>query len=323
MDVRSNNMNQAKKMSAGKIVGFVFLGLFVLFIFSGGCFFLGIFAGSFGSTGQGGIGIAATANSIYVIDLEGTISGTESTGLLGQATVTPEYMIEQFVAAEKNPGVRAILIRVNSGGGSSAASQEIFEELKKVKKPVVVSIGDVCASGAYYISCAADRIVANRSSAVGSIGVILQVPNFEELYEKLGIEYTTIKQGKYKDAGSTDRPLTEEEKDLLEEQTFRIYEQFIQDVAETRDLPVEKVREIATGWVYLGTEAKEIGLVDMIGTYKDAERIAAELGGIMGEPNILKQQQFSFFDILMGYYLGKGVRSILDQGGQQDYPVYK
>jgi protease-4 len=316
-------MNQAKKMSAGKIVGFVFLGLFVLFIFSGGCFFLGIFAGSFGSTGQGGIGIAATANSIYVIDLEGTISGTESTGLLGQATVTPEYMIEQFVAAEKNPGVRAILIRVNSGGGSSAASQEIFEELKKVKKPVVVSIGDVCASGAYYISCAADRIVANRSSAVGSIGVILQVPNFEELYEKLGIEYTTIKQGKYKDAGSTDRPLTEEEKDLLEEQTFRIYEQFIQDVAETRDLPVEKVREIATGWVYLGTEAKEIGLVDMIGTYKDAERIAAELGGIMGEPNILKQQQFSFFDILMGYYLGKGVRSILDQGGQQDYPVYK
>jgi protease-4 len=323
MNVRSNKMNQTKKMSAGKITGFVFLGLFVLFLFSGGCFFLGIFAGSFGTTGQGGIGLAATANSIYVIDMEGVISGTESTGLLAQATVTPEYMIDQFVAAERNPGVKAILIRVNSGGGSSAASQEIFEELKKVKKPVVVSVGDVCASGAYYISCAADSIVANRSSAVGSIGVILQVPNFEELYEKLGIEYTTIKQGKYKDAGSTDRPLTEEEKTLLEEQTFKIYEQFIQDVAETRGLPVEKVKEIATGWVYLGTEAKDLGLIDVIGTYKDAEIIAAELGGIRGEPYILERQQFSLFDMLMGYYLGQGRPNILDFRQDQAYPLYK
>jgi protease-4 len=316
-------MNQSKKMSAGKIIGFVFLGLFVLFLFSGGCFFLGIFAGSFGTAGQGGLGMAAVGNSIYVIDMEGVISGTESAGLLSQATVTPEYMIDQFVAAEKNPGVRAILIRVNSGGGSSAASQEIFEELKKVKKPVVVSIGDVCASGAYYISCAADRIVANRSSAVGSIGVILQVPNYEELYEKLGIEYTTIKQGKFKDAGSTARLLTEEEKALLEEQTFKIYEQFIQDVAETRDLPVEKVKEIATGWVYLGTEAKDLGLIDDTGTYKDAERIAAELGGIKGEPNILKQQQFNLFDMLMGYYLGRGLPDLTGLGQEQAYPVYR
>ncbi len=299
-------MNQAKKMSTGKIVGFVFLGLFVLFLFSGGCFFLGIFAGSLGTTMQGGMGITTGANSIYVIDMEGVIAGTESSGLFGQVTITPEYMIEQLLAAERNPGVRAILIRVNSGGGSSAASQEIFEELKKVKKPVVVSVGDVCASGAYYISCAADKIVANRSSSVGSIGVILQVPNLEELYKKLGIEYTTIKQGKYKDAGSSDRQLTQEEKNLLEEQTFKIYEQFINDVAESRGLPVEKVKEIATGWVYLGTEAKEIGLVDVIGTYKDAERIAAELGGIKGEPNLVsRQQQFNLLDILLGYYFGQ------------------
>ena len=323
MSARSNKMNQTKKMSAGKITGFVFLGLFVLFVFSGGCFFLGIFAGGLGATGQGGIGLSATANSIYVIDMEGVISGSESTGLLAQATVTPEYMIEQFVAAERNPGVRAILIRVNSGGGSSAASQEIFEELKKVKKPVVVSVGDVCASGAYYISCAADKIVANRSSAVGSIGVILQVPNFEELYKKLGIDYTTIKQGKYKDAGSTDRQLTEEEKALLEEQTFRIYEQFIQDVAESRSLPVEKVKDIATGWVYLGTEAKGLGLIDVIGTYKDAEIIAAELGGIKGAPNIIKMQQFNLFDVLMGYYLGQRLPGIPDIGQDQAYPVYK
>lgn len=114
---------------------------------------------------------------------------------------------------------------------------------------------------------------------------IFQVANLEELYKKLGIQYTKIKQGKYKDTGSTARLMSEEEQEeLLKEQTFKIYELFINDVVVSRYVSVDKLREIATGWVYIGTEALELGLIDEIGTYKDAEKIVTELGGIKGEP---------------------------------------
>ncbi len=315
-------MNEKNKsMSAGKITGFVFLGLFILFILGGGCFFAGIAAGSFGASFAGG-GIPTGMDSIYLIRMEGVISGTQSTGLLGGTAITPELMVGQLQEAEKNPSVKAVLLRVNSGGGSAAASQEIFEEMKKITKPIVVSVGDVCASGAYYISCAADEIVANRSSSIGSIGVIMQIPNLEELYKKLGIEYTTIKQGKYKDVGSSDRPLTPEEETLLEEQTFKIYEQFINDVAASRNLEVNKVKEIATGWVYLGTEALELGLIDTIGTYRDAEKIAAELGGIKGEPNIISGQQLNLMDIFMNYSFNQAAKIIRGYINIEDYPVF-
>jgi protease-4 len=292
---------KVRKMSAGKITGFVFLGLFILFIFSGGCFAAGFFTGGVAAGLAGSPAIATGVDSIYLIRLEGVISGSQSDSFFGGAAVTPEYMIEQFREAEENPDVKAILIRVNSGGGSAAASQEIFEELKKIKKPVVVSVGDICASGAYYISCAADEIIVNRSSSVGSIGVIMQIPNLEELYNKLGIKYTTIKQGIYKDAGSSDRELTVEEEELFRTQTFKIYDQFIKDVAASRNLSEDKVREIATGWVYLGTEAEELGLVDRIGTYRDAELAAASLGGIKGEPSIIGRTQYNFLDMLLNY----------------------
>ena len=306
-------MNEkASKISAGKIVGFVFLGLFIIFIIGGGCFFGGFFTGSLSSgiTGQT-TGFRAGFDSIYLIKLEGVISGTSSSGFFGSAVITPEYVIEQLKNAEANSSVKAILIRVNSGGGSAAASQEIFEELKKIQKPVVVSVRDVCASGAYYIACAADKIVANRSSSVGSIGVILQIANLEELYKKLGIQYTTIKQGKYKDAGSSSRSITQEEQELLEKQTFKIYEQFINDVAVSRNIPVEKVKQIATGWVYLGTEALDLGLIDYIGTYKDAEKIAAELAGIEGTPNIIGKQKINIFDMILNYSFNQIAKRIL------------
>ena len=130
------------KISTGKIVGFVFLGLFVLFLFSSACFTGGLFAGGF-SLALKGSPISAMPDSIYMIRMEGVISGTETSSLFSGTAVTPEYMIEQFIAAEKNPNIKALLIRVNSGGGSAAASQEIFEELKKVKKPVVISVTQV------------------------------------------------------------------------------------------------------------------------------------------------------------------------------------
>ncbi len=293
------------RWSTGKIVGIVFLCIFVLFIFSGGCFFIGLLTGSLGGTSY------ALGDSVYEIRLEGVISAEKYSGLFGVVTVTPEKIISQLDEARKNPNVKAILIRVNSPGGSAAASQEIYEELKKVEKPVVVSVSEVCASGAYYISAAADRIIANRSSSVGSIGVIMQIPNFEDLYEKLGIKYTTIKQGKFKDVGSPDRPITEEEIRLLEAQLEEIYWQFITDVAEARNMDAGEVEELATGWVFLGTEALELGLIDGIGNYKDAINIAAELGGIKGEPNVIRQELgFSLMDLILGYYLNSVISKI-------------
>ena len=311
-----------KRISAGKIIGFVFLGLFVLFVFCAGSFFVGLGFGQF-TKGLSGGSMVSGMDSIYLIRLEGTISGTSSSGLLGGASITPEQIIGQLQEAERNPSVKAILLRVNSGGGGAAASQEIFEEMKKVEKPIVVSVGDVCASGAYYIACAADKIVANRSSSIGSIGVIMQVPNLEELYNKLGIKYTTIKQGKYKDTGSSDRPLTADEEKLLQDQTFKVYEQFINDVAASRKIEVEKVKEIATGWVYLGTEALDLGLIDSIGTYIDAQKTAAQLGGIKGEPNIMGQQQLNIFDMLLNYSLNRTAKNILGNLNIQGYPVFE
>jgi len=264
------------RWSTGKIVGIAFLCIFVLFIFSGGCFFIGLLTGSLGGTSY------ALGDSVYEIRLEGVISAEKYSGLFGVVTVTPEKIISQLDEARKNPNVKAILIRVNSPGGSAAASQEIYEELKKVEKPVVVSVSEVCASGAYYVASAADRIIANRSSSVGSIGVIMQIPNFEDLYEKLGIKYTTIKQGK-----------------------------FIADVAEGRNMDISEVEELATGWVFLGTEALELGLIDGIGNYKDAINIAAELGGIKGEPNVIRQELgFSLIDLILGYYLNLVISKI-------------
>ncbi len=287
------------RWSAGKIIGITFLCVFVLALFSGGCFAMGLLGrglseGSYYSGGE----------SIYEIRLEGIISAESYSNILGGGSVTPEEIMGQIDEAEANPGVKAILLRINSPGGSAAASQEIFEEIGRAEKPVVVSVSETCASGAYYIASAADKIIANRSSSVGSIGVIIQIPNYEDLYEKLGIKYTTIKEGEYKDVGSPDRPLTSEELKLFEAQLEEIHKQFITDVAEARGMDVKEVEELATGWVFLGTEALELGLIDDIGNYKDAIKVAAELGGIKGEPVVIKQEfAYSLMDLVFGYMM--------------------
>ncbi len=293
------------RWGTGKIIGIIFLSIFVLFLFSGGCYLLGLFSGSLSRSSY------VVGDYIYEIRLEGVISAEKYSGLFSAETVTPEEIISQLDEAEKNPNVKAILLRVNSPGGSPAATQEIYEELKKKEKPIVVSVSEVCASGAYYISSAADRIIANRSSSVGSIGVIMQIPNYEGLYEQLGLKYITIKQGEFKDVGSPDRPVTEEEIEMLEAQLKEIYEQFISDVAQARNMEIDRVREMATGWVFLGTEALELGLIDGIGNYKDAINIAAELGGIEGEPKIIKQKfSYSITDMILDYYLNLAIEKI-------------
>ncbi|RJQ56343.1 MAG: signal peptide peptidase SppA [Actinobacteria bacterium] len=243
-------------------------------------------------------GAAVSGNQVALIHLDGVIAAG------GDSTVsTPEEIGEALRRADRTPTVKAIVLRVDSPGGTAAASQEIAMEVERTKKPVVVSIADVGASGGYMVSAAADEIVALPASEVGSIGVIIQLPNIQGLADKYGVKMGIIKQGKHKDMGNPFRPLTEEERRILQADTKVTYDQFIEQVAKGRDLPVAKVRELATGRVWVGTEARELGLVDRLGTLQDAIDRAGRLGKIRGRPNVVDYDAPSFdglIDILLG-----------------------
>jgi protease-4 len=184
--------------------------------------------------------------------------------------------------AEADGFVKAVVLRIESPGGSAAASQEIAAEVLRFKektgKPVVVSMGDVAASGGYYISVYADRIVANPATLTGSIGVISELIYIEGLLEKLGLEMEIIKAGEHKDMGI--RPLTDEERQIMQAITNDLYEQFVGAVAEGRNLPPETVRNLATGQLYTGGQALELGLVDELGGLDRAIEVAGELAGV-------------------------------------------
>ncbi|PKM82292.1 MAG: signal peptide peptidase SppA, partial [Firmicutes bacterium HGW-Firmicutes-13] len=187
-------------------------------------------------------------------------------------------------------------------GGSAAASQEINSEIKKLReegKVVVVSMADVAASGGYYIAAAADKILANPGTTTGSIGVIMQVTNLEELYEKIGMEIETIKSGEQKDIGNPARPMTEEERSILQSISNDIYDQFVDAVAEGRNLSRERVLELADGRIFTGRQAFELDLIDELGDLYDAVEKAAELAGL--DQIVIKEYgKLSFWDVFLG-----------------------
>ncbi len=210
--------------------------------------------------------------------------------------------IKEYV---KDQSVKALILRVDSPGGAVAPSQEIYEEIKKAaaKKKVVVSMGSVAASGGYYVSAPADRIVANPGTLTGSIGVIMEIPNVEGLMDKIGIKTEVIKTGRHKDMASVFRKLGKEERDILQGVLDDVHEQFIKAVSEARKMPVEVVRELADGRVFTGRQAIDAGLVDELGNLEDAINIAAKLAGITGEPHVVsKKEKFSIIDILKGKF---------------------
>ena len=198
-------------------------------------------------------------------------------------------IIEQIDEFDGNDSVKAVVLRVESPGGGVVPSQEIYDRLKKVKenKIVVASLGAVAASGGYYIACAADKIVANPGTVTGSIGVILQFPLFEELFRKIGIGSTTIKSGKYKDMGSPFRELTPGERAFLQGVTNDIYDQFVDTVLASRNIPPSRSAEIAEGKIFTGRQALELGLVDALGSEQDAVDLAAKLSGLEGRPAVV------------------------------------
>jgi protease-4 len=221
------------------------------------------------------------AGKIVVIPLSGTIT-TGDYSLVSSSTITPGLVRYYLSKVEKDKTVKAIVFRIESSGGEIEPCQEILLEIERVKetKPIVVSMGGMAASGGYYISTRADKIVALPTTQTGSIGVISYAINVRGLLEKLGIQIETFQGGKYKDMYWGFRELTPEEEEIMQEMVDEYYEQFIDVVAEGRGLSREEVRNLATGQLYSGTEAKELGLVDELGDVNTAINLALELAGI-------------------------------------------
>lgn len=228
-----------------------------------------------------------------------------------------EEILENLVAFREEPKIRAIVLRIDSPGGAVGASQEIYDEIRRTGKvkPVVASLGSVAASGGLYVSLGAGKIVANPGTLTGSMGVILKFANLEGLFDKIGYKNEVVKSGRLKDIGSPSRPMTAEERQMLQGMIDIVQSQFVQAVAESRSLPAEQVRKIADGRIFSGEQAKEYGLVDQLGNFSDAVMLAAELAGMKDEkmPELIypQEEDFSFLRLMAG----KNSESLLQQTG--------
>jgi protease-4 len=186
------------------------------------------------------------------------------------------------------PWVKAIVVRIDSPGGAVAPTQEIFEEIQraKKKKPFIASMGSTAASGGYYIASACDQVLANAGTLTGSIGVIMQLTNVEELMKKVGVKGVNVKSGANKDLGSPFQPLSPEGRQILQALVDDVHSQFVVAVAQSRGMDEAAVRKLADGRIYSGAQAKELGLVDQIGTLEDAIEVAAKRAGIGADPAV-------------------------------------
>ncbi|MBI4361648.1 MAG: signal peptide peptidase SppA [Euryarchaeota archaeon] len=221
---------------------------------------------------------------VAVIHIQGPLFSAQVPEGLGIAS--SESITQKLRDADSDPTVRAVVLRVNSPGGTPSASQEIVSEIQRLHKPLVVSMGDVAASGAYYISAPAQRIYANNDTLTGSIGVIWLFENKSEFFEKEGTNHTVIKSGKFKDIGASYRGPTPEEERYAQGLVDEVYQRFLDVVAQGRGLPPEKVRNLSDGRVFTGAQAQREGLVDSIGNLYDAIEEAGRLGNISGTPQV-------------------------------------
>jgi protease IV len=247
-------------------------------------------------TGRG----PASGPAVAIIRVEGAImSGRGGGPFSTSAAAGAETIIEQLRRAQDDRSVRAVLLLVNSPGGGVNASDVIHHAVQGFDKPVVVLMGDLAASGGYYISAPADWIMAHPHSLTGSIGVISEFPNAEELLDNIGVEFEVIKSGERKDFASPYREMTEEERAYWQQIVDDTHADFVRVVAEGRGMPPEQVLPLADGRVFTGRQALELGLVDALGYRDDAIARAAELGGITGEPRVIEMRsEPTFFDLL-------------------------
>ncbi len=273
--------------SAKKLLAYLATVFILLFIIAGSFYII-----------MGGKDFGISKNRVEVIYVQGVmLTGSIPTGF---GIATSEEITKSLKDASEDEGVKAIVMRINSPGGSPAAAEEIVSAMKKIKKPIVISMGDVAASAAYYISAPADRIIANPDTITGSIGVIWEFQNRSKFYEKEGTSFYIAKSGEMKDMGGDWRGLSDEEKRFVDQTIAEAYSRFVKEVADGRNLSLSKVKDLADGRVYTGAKAKELGLVDDFGSLDDAIDVAASLGGIEGKPEVTYANKPSLSRLLFG-----------------------
>ena len=237
-----------------------------------------------------GVRLSSRGEKVAVVELLGPIYDSRR-------------IVQEFKQYGKHGSVKAIVFRIDSPGGGVAASQEIYEAVRRVRdggKPIVVSMGSVAASGGYYVACGADTIMANPGTTTGSIGVMAEFPNVKELLDKVGIRFEIVKSSRFKGTGSPYQDFTAADRRYLQSWVDDAFGQFVDVVVEERELSREKVLKLADGRVFTGKQAHELGLVDLLGDYEEAIRLAAHVGGIKGEPTIVKirRRRITLFDLL-------------------------
>jgi len=214
-----------------------------------------------------------------------------------------QNIVRQLSDYRHNPGVRGILLRIDSPGGAVAPAQEIYSEIMKLRadhKTVYASMGTVAASGGYYIACAADYVLANPGTLTGSIAAVMVFSNIEELTNKIGVKPVIIKSGKYKDVGSPLRAMNPEERKLLQNVVDDVHQQFVQAVAKGRGLSVSEVKEIADGRIMTGQQALKLKLIDEIGGLEKTLELLAKKIGVEGRPRVIEEKEKTpFFDWLL------------------------
>ncbi len=249
---------------------------------------------------------------VAVIPIKGVIS-SQSSFMAGDA-VDANWVVDTIKSANDNPSVKAVVLEIDSPGGSPVASDEIARAVKGSKKPTVAWIGELGASGAYWIASSANRVVAHRMSMTGSIGAYTEIAQVEGLMEKLGVREEMVKSGKYKDMGTPFRNITPEEKEIFGGMIKSIYDEFVFTVSANRNLSLNYTYSIADGRPYLGKDAKELGLVDELGNKKDAVRIAAALANSTTERTLEYKKEAGALSGLLqdasasfGYGFGKSL----------------
>jgi len=253
---------------------FILRGLGILFALVL-VFFTAVFFFAYSTGGDAKVLALFSGDGVGVLQIEGAIDDSRE-------------VLAELRRFREMPWVKAIVVRVDSPGGAVAPTQEIFEEIQraKKKKPFIASMGSTAASGGYYIASACDKILANAGTLTGSIGVIMQLTNVEELMKKVGVKGYSVKSGVNKDIGSPFQPLSPEGRQILQSLVDNVHSQFVVAVAQSRGMDEAEVRKLADGRIYSGAQAKELGLVDQIGTLEDAIELAAERAQIAPEPAV-------------------------------------
>jgi len=267
----------------------------------------------------------ARGPSVGVVRVFGAITFRQPSGLFEIYPRGALRTVKQLERLRRDEDVKAIVVQINSPGGTIGAVQEICDQIRLARqegKKVVASIADMAFSGGYYIATACDEIVANPGSLTGSIGVILVTANLKKLFDMLGIKFNVVKSGEHKDIGAYWRDMTPQERELLQRLIMDCYHQFLESVSEGRGIPMDKLLRLADGRIFSGQMALQSKLVDRLGTFQDAVSRAAELAGIKGKPRVVEPQVEPFerfFRLLDARLKPPSLREALL--GQEDAPI--